>query len=86
MDDLGTITVEQRALGWQNYTKLKTVQGFWMGVIMASIIHGVYNIYIAQTVLIPTVMLVVGFLVLEFFVLRDLKNNTKYGNIEQYLW
>jgi PrsW family intramembrane metalloprotease len=85
IDDVGNLTVEQRALGWKNYTKLKSVQGFWLGVIIASIIHGIYNIFIAQTVLIPTIILVVGFLVLELFVLHKLRNNTKYGNIEQYL-
>lgn len=64
---------------------MKSIQGFWLGVVVASIIHGVYNIYISQNVMIPSVILIIGFLFLEFFVLHDLRNNTKYGHLENYM-
>lgn len=61
---------------------MKSIQGFWSGVIVASLLHGIYNISISQNVLVPSIMLVVGFLFLELFVLHDLRNNTRYGHIE----
>lgn len=64
---------------------MKSLQGFWFGVIAASLLHGIYNIYIGQDILIPSVMLIVGFLFLELFVLHDLRNNTRYGHIENYM-
>ena len=64
---------------------MKSIQGFWSGVIVASIIHGIYNIYIGENVMIPSVMLIIGFLFLELFVLHDLRYNTKYGHIENYM-
>lgn len=85
IDNAGTLTLGQKALGWKNFTSVKSIQGFWTGVIVATIIHGIYNIYIAKDVLIPTIILVVGYLLLEFLVLKNLRNNTKYGNIEKYL-
>lgn len=41
---------------------MKSIQGFWLGVVVASVIHGVYNIYISQNVMIPSVILIIGFL------------------------
>lgn len=64
---------------------MKSIQGFWFGVIVAALLHGIYNIYIGQDILIPSVMLIVGFLFLELFVLHDLRNNTRYGHIENYM-
>lgn len=64
---------------------MKSIEGFWIGVIVASGIHGVYNIYIGQNVMIPSIILIIGFLFLELFVLHDLRNNTKYGHIENYM-
>lgn len=85
IDDAGNLSLGQKALGWKGYTKLKSIEGFWLGVIVASAIHGVYNIYIGQDVMIPSVMLIIGFLFLELFVLHGLRNNTKYGHIENYM-
>lgn len=85
IDDSGNLSLGQKALGWKNYTSIKSIQGFWTGVICASIIHGIYNIYISSNILVPSVILIVGFLFLELFVLHDLRNNTKYGHIENYM-
>ena len=85
IDDAGNLSLGQKALGWKNYTNLKSIQGFWTGVICASIIHGIYNILISTNVMIPSIILIVGFLFLELFVLHDLRNNTKYGHIENYM-
>jgi hypothetical protein len=85
IDDSGNLSLGQKALGWKNYTNIKSIQGFWTGVIVASIIHGIYNIYISTDILVPSVILIVGFLFLELFVLHDLRNNTKYGHIENYM-
>lgn len=85
IDDSGNLSLGQKALWWKNYTSIKSIQGFWTGVICASIIHGVYNILISSNVLIPSVILIIGFLFLELFVLHDLRNNTKYGHIENYM-
>ncbi len=84
IDNTWGLSLGQRALWWKWYTRMKSIQGFWFGVIAGSIIHGIYNISISENVLIPSVILVIGFLFLEFFVLHDLRNNTKYGNIEGY--
>jgi hypothetical protein len=35
--------------------------------------------------MIPSIILIIGFLFLELFVLHDLRNNTKYGHIENYM-
>lgn len=85
IDNSWNLSLGQKALGWKGYTRMKSIQWFWFGVFVASAIHGVYNIYIGQNVLIPSVMLIVGFLFLELFVLHDLRNNTKYGHIENYM-
>ena len=85
IDDLGTLSLGQKALGWKNYTSIKSIQGFWTGVVCASFIHGIYNIYISTNVLVPSVILLIGFIFLELFVLHDLRNNTKYGHIENYM-
>lgn len=85
IDDSGNLSLGQKALGWKNYTSIKSIQGFWTGVVCASIIHGVYNIYISADILVPSVILIIGFLFLELFVLHDLRNNTKYGHIENYM-
>jgi RsiW-degrading membrane proteinase PrsW (M82 family) len=85
IDNSGNLSLGQKALGWKWYTRLKSIQGFWMGVIAATIIHAVYNILISENVLIPSVILIIGFLFLELFVLHDLRNNTKYGHIENYM-
>lgn len=85
IDDSGNLSLGQKALGWKNYTSIKSIQGFWTGVICASIIHGIYNIYISSNILVPSIILIVGFLFLELFVLHDLRNNTKYGHIENYM-
>jgi hypothetical protein len=85
LDNTGALSLSQKALGWKWYTQMKSIQGFWFGVIAASLLHGIYNIYISQDILIPSVMLIVGFLILELFVLHDLRNNTRYGHIENYM-
>jgi hypothetical protein len=85
IDNSGNLSLGQKALGWKGYTRMKSIQGFWSGVIIASAIHGIYNIYIGENVMIPSVMLIIGFLFLELFVLHDLRNNTKYGHIENYM-
>ncbi|MCB9807122.1 PrsW family intramembrane metalloprotease [Candidatus Peribacteria bacterium] len=78
IDNAGNLSLGQKALGWRGYTRLKSIEGFWIGVLVASIIHGTYNIYIGKDVLVPSVILIIGFLFLELFVLHDLRNNTKY--------
>jgi hypothetical protein len=85
IDNSGNLSLWQKALGWKNYTNIKSIQGFWTGVICASIIHGIYNISISTDILVPSIILIIGFLFLEFFVLHDLRNNTKYGHIENYM-
>ncbi len=85
IDNAGNLSLGQKALGWKWYTRMKSIEGFWIGVIVASGIHGVYNIYIGQNVMIPSIILIIGFLFLELFVLHDLRNNTKYGHIENYM-
>lgn len=85
LDNAGKVTLTQKALGWKGYTKLKSIQGFWLWVIIATIVHGIYNIFIGSNILIPSFMLIVGFFFLELFVLHDLRNNKRYGNIENYL-
>lgn len=86
IDNSGSLSLTQKALGWQGFTHLKTIQGFWSGVILATIIHGIYNIMISTgNILFPSVILLVGFLFLELFVLHGLRNNTKYGNLERYM-
>ncbi len=86
IDQSGNLSFAQKALGWKGFTQLKTIQGFWFGVICASLIHGVYNIMIGTgNIMIPSVILIIGFLFLELFVLHDLRNNTKYGNLEIYM-
>lgn len=86
IDQSGNLTFTQKALGWKGFTQLKTIQGFWFGVLSASFIHGVYNIMIGTgNIMIPSVILIIGFLFLELFVLHDLRNNTKYGNLEIYM-
>ena len=78
IDDSGNLSLGQKALGWKGYTRMKSIEGFWLGVIIGSAIHGIYNIYIGQNVMIPSVILIIGFLFMELFVLHDLRNNTKY--------
>lgn len=85
IDNAGNLSLGQKALGWRGYTRLKSIEGFWIGVLVASIIHGTYNIYIGKDVLVPSVILIIGFLFLELFVLHDLRNNTKYWHIENYM-
>lgn len=85
IDDSGNLSLGQKALWWKWYTRMKSIEWFWFGVIVASAIHGIYNIFIGQNVLIPSVILIIGFLFLELFVLHDLRNNTKYGNLELYM-
>ena len=85
IDNSGNLSLGQKALGWKGFTQIKSIQGFWSGVLAGSILHGAYNIFISNNVMIPSVMLVIGFLFLELFVLHDLRNNTKYGHIENYM-
>jgi hypothetical protein len=85
IDNSGNLSLWQKALGWKWYTKLKSIQGFWFGVLIASIIHGAYNIFIGGNIMIPSIIIIIGFLFLELFVLHDLRNNTKYGHIENYM-
>ena len=96
IDNTGELSLTQRALGWKNFTKLKTIQGYWLGIICWSTLHGFYNIMISTPlvtlwqlqisgIVISASMLVLGFLFLEFFVLHDLRNNTKYGSLEKYM-
>ncbi len=59
LDNTGGLSLSQKALGWKGYTQMKSIQGFWFGVIAASLLHGIYNIYIGQNVLLPSIMLVV---------------------------
>lgn len=85
IDSTWSLSLAQKALGWRTYTKLKSIQGFWLGVIIATIIHGVYNMYISEQIIMPSIILMVGFVFLELFVFHALRNNTKYWNIENYL-
>ncbi len=82
IDDIGNVSPLQKTLGWSTYTLLMTWLGFIGGVIVATLIHGYYNILINQDPIIPFIILVIGFLFLELFVLHSFRNTTRYGHLE----
>jgi type IV secretory pathway VirB3-like protein len=82
IDDIGNLSPLQKTLGWSTYTLLMTWLGFAWGVFVATILHWYYNIMIARDTMIPTIILIVGFLFLELFVLHSFRNTTRYGRLE----
>lgn len=83
IDDLGNVSTLEKTLGWSAYTIIMTWLGFVTGVIVATLLHGYYNIMIATSDLrIPSAILIVGFLFLELFVLNSFRNTTRYGHLE----
>lgn len=85
LDDSGRLSLSQKALGWKKFTAIATTRGFVTGVVVASILHGIYNVIITTDTVIPALMLIFWYLLLEIFVLRDLRNNTRYGHLEKYM-
>lgn len=83
IDDIGNVSSLQKVLGWSTYTLLMTWTGFVIGVAVATLLHGYYNIMITtQDLRIPSAILIVGFLFLELFVLHSFRNTTRYGHLE----
>jgi len=82
IDDIGNISTLQKTLGWSAYTFLMTTIGFIWGVAIATLLHGYYNIMISKDLMIPTILLIVGFVFLELFVLHSFRNTTRYGRLE----
>lgn len=82
IDDIGNVSPLQKTLGWSLYTSLMTWAGFVGGVVISTLLHGYYNIMISQDPMIPAVILIVGFLFLELFVLHSFRNTTKYWRLE----
>lgn len=83
IDDIGNLSPLQKTLWWSHYTTMMTTMGFVWWVIVATLLHGYYNIMISTADLrIPSAILIIGFLFLELFVLHNLRNTTRYGRLE----
>lgn len=85
IDNTGNLSSLQKALGWESYTFIMTWLWFIQGVIVATLLHGYYNIMISQPdadLIIPSAILIVGFMFLELFVLHSLHGTSRYWHIE----